>query len=138
MSDDEVWEAVKALLLTAPGFKGQHVYDDDEVPGSNGNPGTLPPAFAVLSVERRYVPPNRQGGTARVGYRAAVRHVGTTATNARRVGKWVQDALESSPGRGKKITVGGVKSTAITHESTNAVAKDGTEHSGLSQWTLAL
>jgi hypothetical protein len=67
-----------------------------------------------------------------------VRFVADTAFNARIVGGWVRDGLESTPGRGKRITVDGVESTPLTHESTTAVEKDEDRFSGLVTYTLAL
>lgn len=136
MSEDDVWNAAKALLAETP--LDSDVYDYGKVSGEPGNGSKLPNAFALLSVERRYVLPNRQGGTAVTGWRVSVRFVGTTAANARRIGGWVRDAFESTPGRGKRLTVLGVESTPVTHESTTAVEPDDGRYSGLSQWTFAL
>jgi hypothetical protein len=136
MSEQDVWLVLSALLTATP--LDSAVYDYGKVPGESGNAGQLPTAFALLSIERRYVAPNRSGGTDRTGYRVSVRFVADTAFNARIVGGWVRDGLESTPGRGKRITVGGVESTPLTHESTTAVEKDEDRFSGLVTYTLAL
>jgi hypothetical protein len=136
MSDQEHWSALAALLHGTD--LGSDVYDYGKVPGADGNDGVLPDAFALLYIERRYVPPTRAGGTDRTGYRASVRFVGTTTPNARVIGGWVSSAFEISPGRGKRITVGGVDSTPLTHESTTAVEKDDGRFSGLVVYTYAL
>lgn len=136
MNEDDVWEALRALLTASD--LGEDVYDYGKVPGESGVGGQLPGTFAVLSVERRYVPPTQSGGTNVTGWRASVRYVSTTATNARRVGGWVRGAFETSPGRGSRLVVEGVRSTAITHEVTTAVAPDEGRFSGLQQYTFAL
>lgn len=124
------WEAVKGLLTTSP--LGADVYDYGEVPGADGAAGDLPAAFVLLTVERRYVPPNN-GRSAVTGWRITTRHTGSTPANARLVGSWVTTALNEV-----RLTVDGVQSTPITHESTTAVEKDDGMFSGLSSWTYAL
>lgn len=136
MSDEQdVWSALKALLVTSP--LGDDVYDYGEVPGVDGNPGQTPEAYTLLSIERRHVPTNN-GRTSVTGWRSSIRYVATTAEDARLVGGWVRAAFEISPGRGRRLSVSGATSTPITHESTIAVTPDGDRYSGLSQWTLAL
>jgi hypothetical protein len=125
------WDAVKALLSASPA--GNDVYDYGDVPGeSSGNPGDLPEAFVVLSVSRRYAPPNN-GRSAASGWRISCRHVAKTAADARLIGTWVTDALNEV-----RLSLEGVASTPITHESTTAVEPDDGMFSGLSQWTYAL
>jgi hypothetical protein len=83
MSDQEHWDALAALLRETD--LGSDVYDYGKVPGADGNEGTIPTVFAVLSIERRYVEPNKASGTGRTGWRVSVRYVGTThPTLARR------------------------------------------------------
>lgn len=137
MSEQDVWDAIAALLKATP--LGQDVYEYGGVPGETGNPGVLPAQFVLLSVERRYVEPRQAGGTSVTGWRASIRYVGSiTASNARLLGEWVRQAFETSPGRGKRITVDGVTSTPIAHETTSSVEPDDGMYSGLSSWTLAL
>jgi hypothetical protein len=136
VSTQEHWDALAALLKASN--LGDDVYDYGQVPGADGNDGVMPTAFVLLHIDRRYVPPTRAGGTDRTGYRASVRFVGTTAHNARVIGGWVNDAFEVTPGRGKRITVGGVDSTPLTHESTTAVESDDGRYSGLVAYTYAL
>lgn len=134
--DELVWNAMKALLTASP--LGDDVYAYGEVPGETGNDGVLPDAFVLLSLQRRYVEPREAGRTTITGWRASVRYVDTTAVNARRVGGWVSTAFETRPGYGRRITVNGVESTPITHESTTDVSPDDGRYSGLSHWTFAL
>lgn len=124
------WDAIKALLTASP--LGDHAYDFGKVPGADGNSGTLPTTYVLLTVERRYAAPNN-GRSAVTGWRVSCRFVGTTSPNARAVGNWVTAALNEA-----RVTVGGVQSTPITHESTNSVEPDDGMYSGLSQWIYAL
>lgn len=136
MSEQDGWDALQALVATSP--LGADLYDYGKVPGADGNLGDMPEAFALLSIARRFAPPTRNGGTDRTGYRASFRYVGTNPRNARLVGEWIRAALETTPGRGKRITVGGVDSTPLTHESTTAVEKDDGLYSGQVVYTYAL
>jgi hypothetical protein len=136
VNEQDVWSALRDLLTYTS--LGDNVYDYGKVPGQSGNPGELPTKFALLSVARRYVPPNRSGGTTVTGYRASVRFVGSSPVNARIIGGWVREAFESQPGRGKRITLAGVKSTVITHETTTEVEPDDGMYSGVTTYTLAL
>lgn len=136
IDEQDVWEALQALLVVTD--LGKNVYDYGEVPGESGNPGDLPDTYVVLSVERRYVPPSSSGGTNVTGWRASARYVDTNPVNARRAGALVRRGFEISRGRGRSITVAGITSTPIAHESTRSVGPDSGRYSGLSQWTLAL
>ena len=134
MSDEqEVWDALAALLKATS--LGDDVYDYGDVPGEDGNLGVVPPAFALLSVARRYVTADRSGATSVTGYRATVRFVGTSAVNARTIGGWVRSAFEVTPGRGKRVTVSG-QSARIKFESANDVEPDNGRYSGLLIYTL--
>ena len=123
------WDAIKALLTATV---GANVYDFGKVPGADGNKGTLPTTYVLLTVERRYAAPNN-GRSAVTGWRVSCRFVGTTSPNARDVGNWVTAALNEA-----RLTIGGTQSTPITHESTTAVESDDGRFSGLSNWTYAL
>jgi len=125
------WSAIKALLADTV---GDDVYDYGKVPGADGNPGTLPTAFVMLSVDRRFIPSGwLSGRTSATGWRVFCHHVGNTAPNARTVGNWVTAALNEA-----RITVDGIASTPITHETTDPVAVDDGMFSGQSTWTYAL
>lgn len=135
-TEQECWDALAALLGETE--LGDHVYDYGTVPGEDGVPGQLPDFYAVLSIERRPVPASKANGTNRTGWRLTVRYVDKYAANARLVGSWVRAAFESTPGHGKRIAVGGVQSTPLTHETTQAVGPDDGRFSGSVTYTLAL
>jgi len=125
------WNAVKALITATD--VGENVYDYGKVPGADGNPGQVPTYYVLLTVERRFVQPDRGGRAGVTGWRITARYVSTSSQNARLVGNWVTSALD-----GTRVTVDGIQGTSITHESTNAVQPDDGMFSGLSQWTYAL
>lgn len=124
------WGAIKALLTPTV---GANIFDYGKVPGADGNSGTLPTTYVLLTVERRHVDPTTAGRSAVTGWRVSCRFVGNSTPNARAVGNWVTAALNE-----QRLTVGGLTSTPITHESTTAVESDDGMYSGLSQWTYAL
>lgn len=138
MSDtDETlhFAAVKALI-TSP-----TVYEYGTVPGllnpvtGANNTGTLPSRFALLTVERRYVPPlaDRVGRTDRTGWRISVRVAGSTPLEVRTALKNVTAALD-----GVRVTVGDQVSTPIKHETSTAMDPADKRYTALTQWTYAL
>ena len=136
MSDEAaIWDALTALLEA--GELSGVVFDFGNVPGESGVKGSLPDFYALLSIERRFVQPNKPTGTGRTGWRATVRYVARTeAANARLMGRWVRDAFESTPGHGKRITADGATSTPLTHETTQAVDHDEGRFSGSVTYTF--
>lgn len=135
MSEQAVWDALKVLLVATQ--LGQDVYDLDKVPGTNGVPGTLPNAFATLSVERRFISPTRSGDATDYAYRIAVGHVGRTIASAREIGDWVRGAFEGDLYSGRFITVDGIELGPIQHESSTDASKGADDRwSGSSVWTL--
>lgn len=136
IDEQAIWDALEALL--AAGDLSGRVYDYGDVPGEKGNDGTLPDYFALLSVSRRYAEPNKPAGTGRTGWRISVQYVDRSTANARLIGRWVRDAFETTPGYGKRITVDGMRSTPLTHETTRAVEPDEDRFSGSVTYTFAL
>lgn len=95
---------------------------------------TLPHIFALVSVERRFVTPERNGGmSGRSGWRVSVRYVGRSPKEAEWAGFLVNQALD-----GTRLTIDGYESTPVTHESTAAVRSDEGRFSGESFFTYTL
>lgn len=109
------------------------VYDYGKVPGADGNAGTLPAIYAVLSVERTYVQPRITGLATRSSWRASFRCTGRSANEVGWAIKNVTEAVE-----GRRLTFGGVESTPLTHDPSNAPEPDSGRHSGLAVWTYTL
>lgn len=130
--DERQHIAALSTLMTAT-LGPDRVYDFGMVPGADGNPGDLPPIFALLALERRYVQPNRAGRSGVTGWRLSVRYVGRSVAEARWAQMQVAAALNEVT-----LTIAGVTSTPVTHESTTAIALDDGRFSGLSSWTYAL
>ncbi|GAB7004405.1 hypothetical protein JCM18899A_18780 [Nocardioides sp. AN3] len=135
MSEQDIWDALAALLEA--GELSGLVFDYGTVPGEAGVPGSLPDFYAILSVERRPVPSSKANGADRAGWRATVRYVDKTTANARLVGYWVRVAFESTIGHGKRLSIGGVESTPLTHETTQPVGPDKGRFSGSVTYTFA-
>lgn len=110
------------------------VYDYGRVPGSDDNAGTLPPIFALLTVERRGNPQLRASArTTRTGWRFTVRVVGRSTLEAEWALAKVAGALNEVV-----LTVAGEATTPIQFERSQAPELDEGRFSGLSSWTLAI
>jgi hypothetical protein len=122
--------AVKAALNTA--LTGDAAaYDYDEVPGSNGNAGTLPNIYVALSVERRAGAPLRStASTGRTGWRVAARCVGRSVNECRWAVNKVAVALNE-----KALTIGGDVTTPVQFESDQAPELDDGRYSALALYT---
>jgi hypothetical protein len=106
--------AVKAALdaALAPDVTA---YEYGQVPGADGNVGTIPAIYVLLTVERRYLEPVHSPRLlTRTGWRLTVRPVGTTANEARWASLRATQALE-----GVSLSIGGWPTSVITHESSN-------------------
>lgn len=118
-------DALETALTATLG--ANRVYDYGEV----GQP--LPSIFVVLGIERRFVEPRRAGRAGRSGWRVTFRYVGRSVDEARWAGLKVAAAIDE-----QVLTIGGVKSTPVTHESTTAIAPDDGRYSGLVVYTYVL
>lgn len=119
-------EAVKAAVTANLGQ--WNAYEYGQVPAA------LPHIFALVSVERRYVPPMRAGNRAgRSGWRVSVRTVGRTADECRWALWKATQALDETA-----LTVDGHASSRLQHESTTDAEPDDGRFSALSQWTYAI
>ena len=136
MSDTDAqahFAAVKAVLVAE---FGEHVYDYGTVPGTDGNSGTMPARYLLLTVERRTQPQVRASARTSVSaWRATVRGVGRwLPENARTALAEAAAALNE-----QRLTIGGQTSTPVQFESGQAPEPDGPEHySGLDLYTYAL
>lgn len=110
------------------------VYDYGRVPGADGNAGTLPNIYALLSVERRGNPQIRASArTTRTGWRFTVRVVGRTTNEARWALAKVAGAVNEAV-----LVVGDEQTTPIQFERDQAPELDEGRHAALSSWTLAI
>lgn len=124
-------EAIKALLTAAVG--PNRVYDYGKVPGADGNEGTLPPIFLLVSVERRYVEPQKGGQATRSGWRVNVRYAGSSVNEADWAAWKVTQALD-----GARLVIDGATSLPVVHELSEDIAPDGGRFAGRKQWIYAL
>jgi hypothetical protein len=137
--DERDHAAVLTALIDAamgpdPDTTKSRVFTYGKVPGADGNPGTLPRIYALISIERRFTPANKAVAmTTRSGWRVSVRYVGKTVLEAQWANAKIAAALDQ-----QYITVNGLTSTPLIHESTSAVAPDDGLYSGLVGFTYAL
>lgn len=122
--------AIKAALSSLP----VTVYEYDNVPGSNGNGGTVPQNFLILAVERRFGGNLRNSARSSVsGWRFSLRSVGATVSNARKLLADSAALLNES-----RLTVGGESTTRIQYESGQAPAWDDGHYSAVDFYVYAL
>lgn len=119
-------DAVKAAIKAR--FGRWNAFNYGEVPEP------LPFIFALVSIERRYIPGRRTTGQAgRSSWRVAVRSVGRTADECRWATAKVSEALDEAI-----LTVDGYGSTRLSHESTSDASADDGRFSATSFYTYTL
>jgi hypothetical protein len=124
------WDVVETAL-TALLPAGVAVYRKGDVPGADGQAGTLPEKFVTLHLERRYLPASHGSRLrSRSGWRAIARAVANTTRNA--------DALldDCSGIEDQRLTVEGRLSTPVEFESGAPAAPDDGKFSGSLTWTF--
>lgn len=124
--------AVKAAVTSslAPSWTA---YDYGKVPGSDGNSGTLPSIYALVSVERRFNSNLRLSAQAsQTGWRITVRSAGRTIDETRWAMNRAAVALNEA-----RLTVEGRATSPIQFEVEQSPELDGGRYSGLSSWTYA-
>ena len=127
-----VVEAIRTAIEAQLG--GWQVYDYGQVPGADGNTGTLPNIYALLAVERRGNPQVRASArTTRTGWRFTVRVVGRTVNEARWALAKVAGAVNEAI-----LVVGDEQTTPIQFERDQAPELDEGRYTALSSWTLAI
>jgi hypothetical protein len=128
---------IRPLLADALGTEDNgdaRIYAYGEVPGMDGNPGTVPAIYALLVIERRYVPPGLMVARAnRSGWRVTVRGVGRTVNEARWAITKATRTLED-----RRLQIAGATSTPLILEVAQLVEPDDGRFSGLATWTYAL
>lgn len=109
------------------------VFAPGDVPGLDGNPGNLPPIFAVLTIRRRFALPAKSSRRADVtGWRASVIAAGRTVVEVEWAGLRVAEALD-----GVRLNVDGHQTTPITHESSRDLKAEHERMASQSAWTYA-
>lgn len=122
-------EAISAAIKAHLG--PHNVYGYGEVPGLDGNPGTVPPIYVLLQVSRRHVPTTRSVRRAsRAGWRTSLRAVGRTDDECRWAMNKVSLALDS-----QRLVVGGRVTSPIQHETSDEPDPDSGRHSALVRFT---
>jgi hypothetical protein len=108
-------------------------WEYDQLPGTHGNNGPVPPVHVLLAVERMYTAADRfaGGASSSIGIRASTRYVGTRVWEARAAGQRVTAAFED-----QAIPLGATGLYACpVFESATDIDEDDGMYSGLSTWT---
>lgn len=130
---------VSAALGPDPDTDATRIYDYGKVPGADGNPGTLPRIYVLISVSRRPAPGNKSGSTLRSGWRVSFRYVGHTVDEALWADHKIASVLDPAVvGAPVMITVDGSESSPLIFESDAPVAPDDGLYSGFSGVTYSL
>lgn len=109
-------------------------YEHGEVPGLDGNAGSIPDIFALVQVSRRYLPTQQAVRRAsRTAWRASIHAVGRTADECRWAMNRISLALDS-----QRLAVSGRASTPIQHETSDDPGPDGGRFSALVRFTYTL
>lgn len=125
-----MWDVVKADLAARVPVDVT-IYRKGDVPGADGQGGTLPQKFVTLQLERRYLPPSHGSRQrSRAGWRAIARAVANTTRNA-------EDLLDDCSGiEGQRLVSDGRRSTPVEYESGTAPGPDDGKFSGSLTWTF--
>jgi hypothetical protein len=121
--------AIKAALSSMTAT----VYEYDNVPGTNGNPGSVPARFLILAVERRFGGLLRSGRTSTSGWRFSLRGVAGNVESVRMMLAEAAALVNET-----RLTIGGGTTTPIQFESGEAPVFDDGDYSGHDFYTYAL
>ena len=122
--------ALKAAIAASLG--SSHVYDHSQVPGSNGNAGTLPDIFVLVAIERRTSEVLRSARAGNAGWRVITTALGRTVVEA----AWAQNKVALALDE-QRLTVATAQTTPIQLESQNAPRLDDTRFAADAFWTYA-
>lgn len=123
--------AIQAAIKAHFGPNGAFNYG--EVPGANGNTGTLPNIFALVQVERAISGTHLLSGNAAIGeWRTVVRGLGRTVLEAEWALAKIHDALNE-----QRLTVGSMQTTQLQHGGSEAPAFDDGRYVGWHMFTYS-
>lgn len=128
------WDTIAAALNAKLG--PDRVFGYGEVPGLDGNSGTVPPIFALLAIQRRFVAAKKSSRRAESsGWRISVRRAGETVDEAAWAALRITEALDDV-----RLTIGSHISTPVLHETTTSAVPDpkAKRLTGLQSYTYAL
>lgn len=95
MTDQEPIAAAILAALNAALPAGVDAYDLDDVPGTMGNPGTIPVRFVVIDLQRVPTSVYRVGGSNTPGYFLDTAYRADSVSNCRELRRLVSLALEA-------------------------------------------
>lgn len=120
-----------AVVKQALADAGAAPYDLDELPAQDE---ALPEYYTEVLVERRFSPTTRLSARpVTIGWRISTRAVAKTVSNAREMRARQHAALD-----GVHLSVDGVLSAPVLHETSEPIAEDERWYSGATTWTYTL
>ena len=133
---DEIahWDVIAAALTVRLG--PSRVFKHGEVPGLDGHEGEVPPIFALLAIQRRFVAARKSSRRAESsGWRISVRRAAETVDEAAWAALRITEALDDV-----RLTIGSHISTPVLHETTTSAVPDPKVKrlTGLQSYTYAL
>ena len=132
-SDQEPRAAAIKAAIDAALPSEVSVFDLDDVPGTNGNPGTTPQKYVVVEVSRRWVAARRFGGDVMVpGGAVATHYRADTITNARELRRRTAAGIENVP----LATAGGDPFTCSFSQDAGIEYIKGVGYAGFDLWNF--
>ena len=130
MTENEQAAAILAALNAA--LSPVVAYEYGKVPGANGNAGTEPARYAVVTVSRRYVPERRASGYVSVpGGRLGVRYIAKAAIDVRNMRRLAAEVIED-----QILTTDAGEVGPFTFESGDPARPDGAYLVADDSWTF--
>ena len=131
VTEDEQATAILAALNTA--LAPAVAYEYGDVPGTNGNPGTVPDRYVLIDLSRRYVEGRMISGEPRwKGYRLGTRYAAKVTDDARTMRARVTEALENKT----LATASGGEVGPFVFETAESIRPDDGYQSGADTWTF--
>ena len=131
MTENEQAAAILAAINAALS-PAAVAYEYGKVPGANGNAGTEPARYVVVTVSRRYVPERRASGYVSVpGGRLGVRYIAKAATDVRNMRRLATEVIED-----QILTTDAGEVGPFTFESGDPARPDGAYLVADDSWTF--
>lgn len=122
------------LDLLAPALSPNPIFKFGEVPGADGNLGTVPDRYALLDIQRRpYAPTSLAAHPDVTGWAVSVVGVGRSVSEAAILLDRATGVLEY-----QSVVIDGHESTPLTFDTLGPVARDGRVFEGLITYTYVL
>ena len=130
MTENEQAVAILAVLNAA--IAPAVAYEPGKVPGTNGNAGTEPAKYVLVSLSRRYVDSRRAGGDVMLpGGRLGTRYIAKSVADGRNMRRLVTAVLEN-----QVITTDAGEVGPFTFETSDPFQSDESYQVATDTWTF--